>query len=74
MLLKSCAMPPVNWPTASIFCAWCSRSSLTRSAATACDIWAGDGSARACGSSHHIATAVTIDTAAVAVLTSASIP
>ena len=24
MLLKSCATPPVNWPTASIFCASCS--------------------------------------------------
>ena len=22
MLLKSCAMPPVSWPTASIFCDW----------------------------------------------------
>ena len=22
MLLKSCAMPPVSWPTASIFCIW----------------------------------------------------
>ena len=26
MLLKSCASPPVSWPTASIFCA--SRSGL----------------------------------------------
>ena len=25
MLLKSCAMPPVSWPTASIFCDWCKR-------------------------------------------------
>ena len=24
-LLKSCAMPPVSWPTASIFCAWRKR-------------------------------------------------
>ena len=32
-LLKSCAMPPVSWPTASIFCAWCSRSSAACSAA-----------------------------------------
>ena len=29
-LLKSCAMPPVSWPIASIFCAWRSRSSLAR--------------------------------------------
>ena len=27
-LLKSCAMPPVNWPTASIFCA-CRKLSST---------------------------------------------
>ena len=38
-LLKSCAMPPVSWPTASIFCAWrnCSskpRRSLTSRAVT----------------------------------------
>ena len=26
-LLKSCATPPVSWPTASIFCAW--RSSCS---------------------------------------------
>ena len=26
-LLKSCAMPPVSWPTASIFCDWRSASS-----------------------------------------------
>ena len=26
-LLKSCATPPVSWPTASIFCAWRSDSS-----------------------------------------------
>ena len=26
-LLKSCATPPVSWPTASIFCAWRSSSS-----------------------------------------------
>ena len=32
MLLKSCATPPVSWPTASIFCAWRSwLSSATRS-------------------------------------------
>ncbi len=36
MLLKSCAMPPVRWPIASIFCAWrswsssCSRSASAR--------------------------------------------
>ena len=24
-LLKSCATPPVSWPTASIFCAWRKR-------------------------------------------------
>ncbi|KRC17935.1 hypothetical protein ASE31_28480 [Acidovorax sp. Root217] len=30
-LLKSCAMPPVSWPTASIFCAWRSASSCRRS-------------------------------------------
>ena len=29
MLLKSCAMPPVSWPTASIFCA-CKSCSLVR--------------------------------------------
>ena len=31
-LLKSCAMPPVSWPTASIFCAWrsCSSSASPR--------------------------------------------
>ena len=27
-LLKSCAMPPVSWPIASIFCAWRSASSV----------------------------------------------
>ncbi|MCY1422329.1 hypothetical protein D9M71_380060 [compost metagenome] len=27
MLLKSWAMPPVSWPTASIFCAWRKASS-----------------------------------------------
>ncbi|MNL24156.1 hypothetical protein D3C87_1455800 [compost metagenome] len=27
MLLKSWAMPPVSWPTASIFCAWRNASS-----------------------------------------------
>ena len=33
MLLKSCAMPPVSWPIASIFCAWRScASSCARSA------------------------------------------
>ena len=26
-LLKSCAMPPVSWPIASIFCAWRSSAS-----------------------------------------------
>ncbi len=31
-LLKSCATPPASWPTTSIFWAWRSRSSLTRSA------------------------------------------
>ena len=32
MLLKSCATPPVSWPTASIFCAWRSwLSSMMRS-------------------------------------------
>ena len=30
MLLNSCAMPPVSWPTASIFCAWISCSSAAR--------------------------------------------
>ncbi len=29
-LLKSCATPPVNWPTASIFCDWRSASSPLR--------------------------------------------
>ena len=29
MLLKSCATPPVSWPTASIFCA-CRSCSLVR--------------------------------------------
>ena len=29
-LLKSCARPPVSWPTASIFCAWRSASSVSR--------------------------------------------
>ena len=32
-LLKSCAMPPVSWPTASIFCAWRSASSAACSSA-----------------------------------------
>ncbi len=31
-LLKSCATPPVSWPTASIFCDWRSRSSALRRA------------------------------------------
>src|SRR6185503_3877576 len=36
MLLKSCAMPPVRWPMASIFCAWRScASSWARSSAAA---------------------------------------
>ncbi|MGY4467700.1 hypothetical protein ACVWWK_003409 [Bradyrhizobium sp. LB9.1b] len=30
MLLNSCAMPPVSWPTASIFWAWISCSSAAR--------------------------------------------
>ena len=30
MLLNSCAMPPVSWPTASIFCAWINCSSARR--------------------------------------------
>ena len=30
MLLKSCAMPPVSWPIASIFCAWRSCASSSR--------------------------------------------
>ena len=29
MLLKSCAMPPVSWPTASIFWAWINCSSAS---------------------------------------------
>ena len=29
-LLKSCAMPPVSWPIASIFCA-CASCALSRS-------------------------------------------
>ena len=29
-LLKSCARPPVSWPTASIFCDWRSCSSIAR--------------------------------------------
>ncbi len=33
-LLKSCATPPVSWPTASIFCAWRSCASASRSAVT----------------------------------------
>ena len=33
-LLKSCAIPPASWPTASIFCAWRSCSSLRRSASS----------------------------------------
>jgi hypothetical protein len=33
MLLKSCAMPPVSWPTASIFCACRSVSSAAISSA-----------------------------------------
>ena len=36
-LLKSWAMPPVSWPTASIFCAWRSASSArSRSPTSAC--------------------------------------
>ena len=31
-LLKSCAMPPVSWPTASIFCAWRERFFRMRAA------------------------------------------
>ena len=30
MLLKSCATPPVSWPTASIFCDWKSCSLVRR--------------------------------------------
>ncbi len=36
-LLKSCARPPVNWPTASIFCDWrnCARCvSISRRSVT----------------------------------------
>ena len=32
-LLKSCAMPPVSWPIASIFCDWRSISSARRRSA-----------------------------------------
>ena len=35
-LLKSCAMPPVSWPIASIFCAWASCSRVCSSAISAC--------------------------------------
>ena len=35
MLLKSCAMPPVSWPTASIFCDWRSCSATARRACSA---------------------------------------
>ena len=34
-LLKSWAMPPVSWPTASIFCDWRSASSVRRSVSAA---------------------------------------
>ena len=35
MLLKSCAIPPVSWPIASIFCEWRSASSAWRNASSA---------------------------------------
>ena len=42
-LLKSCARPPVSWPTASIFCAWRSASSVFSSSevrsVTRCSSW-----------------------------------
>src|ERR1044072_2302085 len=42
-LLKSWAMPPVSWPTASIFCAWRSASSArSRSATSASSLARGD--------------------------------
>ncbi len=34
-LLKSCASPPVSWPTTSIFCAWCSAASACSRSASA---------------------------------------
>ena len=34
MLLKSCAMPPTSWPTASIFCAWTSWAWVSSSRPT----------------------------------------
>ena len=40
MLLKSCAMPPVSWPTASIFWTWRSCASAAwRSSASALSAW-----------------------------------
>ena len=38
-LLKSCAMPPVSWPTASIFCDWRSASSVSISAWVRAATW-----------------------------------
>jgi len=71
MLLKSWAMPPVSWPTASIFCACANRSSLSRSAAFASWNWAGEGNWIIVGSKRHSAAAVQIETKAVIALTTA---
>ena len=56
-LLKSCAMPPVSWPTASIFCAWRSACSVISRRAVSCAQLLRSGASRRVRAQRHHAEA-----------------